>query len=437
MARKRAQKRKKFFLNKIANNEKYLKLGYIQINKMDKSVWLQSNLAFDLNKICTQNKVMAILFTIIFLIVANTNGNSIPNHVSNDKQPILVNSSLTNLIEKLNQFKKTYNSTLMNSTLLPFVGMCVNIVSTTKPALQLYDKQDELLCLSYFDMMNNLIGSGNHEYESPENVIKSLTEFDKDSFKKEFCKLFVGTLPTENEKLPYQNAFNQSIEILKSTKNCEQSCITRDKNDDEVIRTTCKLIAGGYHLINKNHHNSEQIEKIPKKIDATLNQAHIPDKQSAKEGVKNDTVPNAAAVATQSKSIVALNNKTTPTSDSKIIAQSNQSAINIINSENLKNENAASTKKTSPMAKNSDVSTAGKAQSETKQLIQTENQPIVDPNEQPADIEGDNNANNQVPDIPDEENSDEFLDNGNLQFFLVFFFSKESISLCQSFQIQN
>lgn len=236
---------------------------------------------------------------IVLAIIVEANTLVVPGYVpevSNGVtgQHIVTNHSspISSLSDKYNEFEKMYGPTLMNSTLLPFVDDCKNEIS--KSVLKLKAKE-RFLCFIYFDMINNLIHSANPDFTQTENVKKSLNDYDNEKLVTNFCTFFGGELPTEDDKRPFiremlANQSNEWLIAVEKPEKCNLLCYDIDDPKTVRIKPICKLISGGYRLINNKQLQSAS--NVDKKIAASVQmQPNSTQKTAAKIVPSNATVP--------------------------------------------------------------------------------------------------------------------------------------------------
>lgn len=192
-----------------------------------------------------------------------------------------VTSTQNNLHENLMQLNRKYQNTLTNKTLLPFVSDCTfvyNITSSptaTQSTPSVKQSRENLLCLVYFDMVNNLGKSGFNDYQTEASVIDTLTVYDNDTLVSHFCNLFGAEIPMDEDKRPFETTLmpkRDSWKVLQNRDACNQFCMYLDDNTFVTrIKPVCKLVSGGYrswkrHLID---HDTTPAVQVGSKLNVT------------------------------------------------------------------------------------------------------------------------------------------------------------------------
>lgn len=196
------------------------------------------------------------------------NGSKVIEKPINDNR---TTSDLNSLHAILLQLSRQYQNTLVNSTLLPFLNNCsfvynITSSSTISQSSAIKQSKENLLCVMYFDMVYNLGKSGFTDYQIEANVIDTLKVYDNATLISNFCNLFGGEIPTEEDKRPFETAIMSkavSSKVLNDLSACNLLCLQWDDIQYQTrIMPVCKLISGGYrswklHLI--DHHTTPNI----------------------------------------------------------------------------------------------------------------------------------------------------------------------------------
>lgn len=310
------------------------------------------------------------------------------------------NSAESNLLDKYNQFQKIYAHTLMNSAFLPFVSDCKAVMVPSEPVSQLKVK-DRFLCLTYFDMMYNLVATHDKIYTLADRVNTSLSDYDNATLVKNFCDYFGGELPTEDAKRPFVTTMlatrSNWIRAIRTDDNCKLLCHDLDEVIVLRIRPICKLISGGYRLIKKNSAEPISVTKAgalardDNKSQPTMQNtsASVTGQQVKAEPISSEVKaqPGAATVAnaTQSTSTTTLRNKL-------------QAPINGAGGNSTSSKPSEEAKiKTSPMAKAppaaAEPETAHESKDENVNAHNEETKSVVDIN---PEVEDTNDENGDV-----------------------------------------
>lgn len=327
-------------------------------------MWLHSpsTISQNGNKIFTSSRMLTILSLAMFAILVEASALNVPQNVlsarngsesqQNASKTISTASSLSN---KYNQFEKKYAQTLMNSKFLPFVGDCMAVIGESKPVTQLKLK-DRFLCLTYFDMMNNLIANADEDFTLADKVTASLGDYDNATLVKNFCEFFGGELPTEDANRPFVMKLmdNQSVwmNATREPETCKQLCYYLDGPITLRISPICKLVSGGYRLIRKHSVDGKTAMKdgtLP--IDSTKMQSKSSQNISAK--VAGEQVKAVSPISNEVKAQPAAASTVTNTSQS---TTTGQNQIQVVASSASKHNNNVkpseeAKKNTSPMAK--------------------------------------------------------------------------------------
>lgn len=201
-----------------------------------------------------KTSIVAIIITIlveVYTLSVPQKQPSVSNELNN-QSIIAENDSLqSSLLNKIHQFEQKYAATLLNATFLPFVGDCKNVTVNSKPVVNAQGNV-RYLCLTYFDMVYNLMASGDEEFTTPVKVNASLSDYDDEKLVKNFCEFFGGELPIEDAKRPFVVSFMVDWKTaLQTPDSCKMRCY--DPNEPTLrILPVCKLISGGYRLANKH-----------------------------------------------------------------------------------------------------------------------------------------------------------------------------------------
>lgn len=175
----------------------------------------------------------------------------------------IVNSGHTvqsNFKETLIQLSSKYKDSLFNQRILPFLANCTNVLTTTSPSSapsspSMGLSNDNLLCSVYYDMAYNLGKSGFIDYQTEQSVVDTLTFYDNATLANNFCTFFAGEIPTERENRPFESQLGYNNisagQILKATQTCSLFCCEMELYQVK-IRPICKLISGGYRVLNKH-----------------------------------------------------------------------------------------------------------------------------------------------------------------------------------------
>lgn len=179
------------------------------------------------------------------------------------------NGTPSSIQDKYKQFEQKYAQTLMNSSFLPFVDECKAVMVRPKPVAQ---QKVKFLCLTYFDMLNNLIVHAVEDFMLADNVNATLKEYDNATLVNNFCMLFGGELSTNNDPQPFVSGMleNSWINATKSPEKCKMLC--NDLADPNTIQITpiCKLISAGYRLIRQHPVDSKDAVNARGLIDAKV-----------------------------------------------------------------------------------------------------------------------------------------------------------------------
>lgn len=361
-----------------------------------------------------------ILSLMVFAILVEANA---PNGTQNEltgsnasARQDSASSAAPSLLDKYNQFQKTYAQTLMNSTFLPFVDGCRAVMVETKPVTPLKSK-DRFLCLTYFDMLSNLIVNADKEYTLVDKVNASLRDYDNATLVNNFCEFFGGELPTENANRPFVMKMldNQSVwmNAAQTPDKCKRLCYELDEQSLLRISSICKLVSGGYRLIKRLSVNGKSAIKT-----GTLPpQAQSKSSQNAPAKVAGEQIKPVPPMSKESK---VQPNTNTSQSSTTLKNQMHVAASSAnTNSSSVKASEEATKKKTSPMA-NGVLEAAAKASTAH------------------ASSEGKVNSHNDEPvvDTHREEDEEEDVDTfGKIrthQINYIYFFTSEV-----SFSIEN
>lgn len=232
---------------------------------------------------------VVVLVTVITIVQTKSVGN-VPQSAnitgSHANIATTKNSQQIDLKESLNDLRSKYQHTLLNETILPFLNNCsiVHMVtsppSTTTQTSSVPKRPDgNLLCLVYFDMVNNLAKSGFSDYQTAQSIFDTLEAYNKESIIGNFCNLFAGEIPSEAEKRPYETRIASgnmsSGQMLKSSHACNLLCFEFNAETYQArIKPICKMISGGYRALNLHliiHDVPEQPQKptLTKIVDAS------------------------------------------------------------------------------------------------------------------------------------------------------------------------
>lgn len=202
-------------------------------------MWQQTNVQW------TSYNLM--LFGIILLlgffgIIGDTNAIRLQEINPSSTQPVTP-ANLSNLKNKLERFHATYNATLLNSTLLPFLMDCNEMFNKTPEKMSYTDR----LCITYYDMINSIYHL--NEFKNGDSVTNLLEKYNGKSMTDNFCIEFPGEITARLEKQPFAESAN--ITNWLTLNDCVVSCLVKDNNTIYTWRILdiCKLISGGLSMI--------------------------------------------------------------------------------------------------------------------------------------------------------------------------------------------
>lgn len=249
-------------------------------------------------------------------------------------------SAESSLFEKYNRFNKKYARTLMNSMFLPFVDSCNTVMKKSQPVYHLKAK-DRFLCLTYFDMINNLMVNANEDFMLVDKVNISLIDYDNTTLVDNFCEFFGGELPIENVNRQFLETMlvNPSawMNAIKTPDKCRLYCYDSENPIIVRILPICKLISGGYRLIKKHLADKKSAVEVGKLTDDSI--------QKQLESSKNTSARLTNEVKQQQPTSVSMTNTSRLTTTVK-------NYIKLAGANSSSSKPAEDAKKnTSPMAK--------------------------------------------------------------------------------------
>lgn len=241
-------------------------------------------------------EVFALSLSIFVILATGTNAAAIDSPSNTNKQSAVANSSTNEkLIEKQNELEQSYQNTLLNASLLPFASECHDVMS---PTSRVNSPMDKRLCAAYYDMMNNLHETRSTGYQSIDDVRVTLHEYDNSTLVNNFCSLFPGELPLEDnkrlfEKQLFPGGTPLGTDLKNETVKCNLYCFEL-VNSDMQLKPICKLISGGYRaikLVSSSNvdifkTNNEKKEKVDSSVIQPLN-THAEPETVKKENAKS------------------------------------------------------------------------------------------------------------------------------------------------------